>query len=306
VQRRTFLKAAAALGVSTVGGRAVHGAVAATAPYRAFSGSSYWNQPLPPGAPIDVDSARFIADAKAHSGSFLQLTLDEFAQPFYFAGQGDPLQTVMAGGKSVTLHVPAAAAPTKSSDAELVIFDPSVNVAAGFHSAKLAAGGQLMAADLDRWHLDSNGLVGTLPQSDDGYNAGHRGSPAPLRGIRLDEVKSGIIAHKLAVSWWATGPGYYFPMAGDEGANGGIVPEGMQLRVKTSIDLSARFPVGHPSYVIAKAFQDYGLYVSDNSGSGSRCKLQRTSAWAALGINANSMARLPWDDWEFIQRGYGS
>jgi len=45
---------------------------------------------------------------------------------------------------------------------------------------------------------------------------------------------------------------------------------------------------------------------SDNSGSGSRVKVERSTAWAGLKVSADCLAKLPWDDYEFIQRGYGS
>ncbi|MBA2560852.1 MAG: hypothetical protein H0V07_13395 [Propionibacteriales bacterium] len=275
--------------------------------YRAFKTTSIWNQPLPVNAPIDVDSARFIADAKAHSDSYLKLTLGSFAMPTYFATVNDPLRTVTdSHGRVVTLHIPDAAAPMDSNDAEFTVFDKSMNVCVGFHHAQRDAAGKITTEGLDRWHLDSNGLHGKLPQSDDNYNLGHRGSPAPLRQIRLDEVRSGLIAHKLAAYWWATAEKGYFPMYGYESGKGGVVPEGMQLRVKRSVDLAMRFTPGSGPYVIAKAFQDYGLYVGDNSGSGSRVKVERSSAWANLNVDANCLSKLLWDDYEFIQRGFGA
>ncbi len=81
-------------------------------------------------------------------------------------------------------------------------------------------------------------------------------------------------------------------MSGSEAGSGGIPPEGIMLRVKRWVDLTQRLTPGSAQYVIAKAFQDYGLYVSDNSGSGSRVKLARTAAWAGLQVNAHSLSSL--------------
>jgi hypothetical protein len=308
--RRTLLQSAIAAGAFVAVPSALIGpaAAATTGPVsRAFKDTSPWNVPLPANAPIDPDSARFIADAKAHSDAFLKLTLGSFSAPTYFATTNDPLQTVTdSQQRSVTLHIPTAATPMNSTDAEFTVIDRAMNVGVGFHWAKRDSAGKITADGLDRWHLNSNGLHGQLKQSDDAYNLGHRGSPAPLRAIRLDEVNGGLIAHKLAAYWWATADDGYFPMCGWEHGKGGIVPEGMQLRVKRSVDLSTRLTPGSGPYVIAKAFQDYGLYVSDNSGSGSRVKVERSTAWAGLKVTADCLAKLSWDDYEFIQRGYGS
>lgn len=307
--RRTLLQSAFAGGALIAAPAfARERAFGATAPaYRAFKATSPWNLPLPADAPIDVDSARFIADAKVHSDSFLKLTMGSFALPTYFASVSDPIQTITdSHGRTVTLHVPTSATPMNSNDAEFNVYDRAMNVCVGFHRAKRDAAGKITAEGLDRWHLNSNGLHRDLPQSDDAYNVGHRGSPAPLRAIRLDEVQAGLIAHRLAAYWWATAPQSYFPMAGYESGKGGIVPEGMLLRVKRSVDLTRRFTPSSAPYVIAKAFQDYGLYVSDNSGSGSRVKVQATPAWAGLNVSANCLSALSWDDYEFVRRGFGS
>jgi hypothetical protein len=309
ISRRTFIQSAAAAGalIASPALAIPRASAVGTPAYRAFKATSPWNLALPANAPVDVDSARFIADVKAHSGSFLKLTMGSFALPTYFASMSDPVHTVTdSHGRTVTLHIPDSATPMNSNDAEFNVYDRSMNVCVGFHWAKRDGTGKITADGLDRWHLDSNGLHGDLPQSDDAYNLGHRGSPAPLRAIRLDEVKAGLIAHRLAAYWWATAPASYFPMAGYESGKGGIVPEGMQLRVKRSVDLTSRFTTNSAAYVIAKAFQDYGLYVSDNSGSGSRVKVEASTAWAGLNVNANCLSALTWDDYEFIKRGFGS
>lgn len=308
LSRRGFIGSALAAGaVTAFQPSSLWAAAAVTRPYRAFKDSSFWNTPLPAGAPIDPQSDRFIADAKANSGDYLMLTLGNFALPTYFGKPTDPLHTVVdTHGRKVTLHIPDAATPMESSDSEFRVFDRSSNVCVGFHHTSRDSAGQITAEGLDRWHLDSNGLHGALSQSDDDFNVGHRGSPAPLRAIRLGEVQRSLIAHKLAVYWWATAPASCFPMSGFESGRGGIVPEGTLLRVKRSIDLTQRFAPNSAPYVIAKAFQDYGLYISDNSGSGSRVKLEKTAAWAGLNVNPHSLAPLKWDDYEFILQGYGA
>jgi hypothetical protein len=313
ISRRDVLRSGlAAAAVGATGASLFPGARASAASsggsvYRAFTNSSHWNQPLPASAPIDADSDRFIADAKANSGTHLQLAMGDYAQPFYWANRKDPIHTVVDGyGRRVRLHVPDSAVPMAGTDAEFTVFDRSRNLCVGFHAASRDQAGRISCVGLDRWRLNSNGLHRRLRQSDSAFNVGHRGSPAPLRGVRLDEIKGGVIAHKLAVFWWATAPQSFFPMANYESDKGGIVPEGMQLRVKRSIDLSRRFRTGSAAMIIATAIQRYGLYVGDNSGSGSRLKVQRSNAWPSLGLKVDSLSPLTWDDYEFVQRGFGN
>ena len=93
-------------------------------------------------------------------------------------------------------------------------------------------------------------------------------------------------------------------MVGDEGAKGGIVPEGIVIRIKPSINLASK-GLSQPALVIAKALQDYGCLITDNSGSGNRLKLEiNEAAWQQIGLTYNALSPIPWSDWEFVKGGY--
>src|SRR4051794_27295492 len=114
---RRALKVTAAAGVALVAVLPVavsstSSAVAAPAPV--FTATSWWNTPLG-NAPVDPNSARYIADSQqlAHTQNYLKLSIGAWGAPTYHAVATDPLYTITPTmyGSSVTVHIPASAQP---------------------------------------------------------------------------------------------------------------------------------------------------------------------------------------------------
>jgi len=285
-------------------------------PYRAFSNDSYWNTPMPINAPIDSRSAVYIADSQnsSHTQNYLRFTAapgtsQGFGQPIYWASPSDKLYTISDGNLTVQVHIPRGAAPASGSDGQITIYDQSTNQVVGMSGASYNSSSDTwhVSGSIDRYMLNSNGLDRRVSGSNSNNNYGHRGITTAVRAVRLDEVQAGVIRHRLACFWWATGTqtvNHYWPMAGDEGSKGGIVPEGIVIRIKPSVNLASR-GLSAPALVIAKALQDYGCMIGDNSGSGNRLKLElNEAAWRNIGLTYDALAPIPWSDWEFIQGGY--
>ncbi|OGD12460.1 hypothetical protein A2576_00130 [Candidatus Amesbacteria bacterium RIFOXYD1_FULL_47_9] len=287
--------------------------------YRAFTDDSYWNTPFPVNAPIDSRNAEYIADSQnsSHTQNFLGFTAapgntQAFGLALYWGQASDPLYTLTDGkhftsANPVQVHIPLGAQPQSGSDGEIAVFDLSTNQVIEMSGASFDGTNWHIGATLDRYMLSSNGLDSRVAGANDSRNHGHRGVPPSARGVRLDEVRAGAIRHRLECYWWATGTqtvNHYWPMAGDEGSKGGIVPEGTVIRIKPSVNLASR-GLSAPALVIAKALQDYGCLVGDNSGSGNRLKLEiNEAAWRNLGLTYEALSPIPWSDWEFIQGGY--
>ena len=285
-------------------------------PYRAFSNNSYWNTPFPANAPIDSHNAAYIADSQnsSHTQNYLRFTAapgtsQGFGQPIYWASSSDKLYTISDGSLTVQVHIPRGASPASGSDGQITVYDLSTNQVVGMSGASYNSSSDTwsVGGSIDRYMLDSNGLDRRVSGSNNNNNYGHRGVSTAVRAVRVDEVLGGVIRHRLGCFWWATGTqtvNHYWPMAGDEGSKGGIVPEGIVIRIKPSVNLASR-GLSAPALVVAKALQDYGCMIEDNSGAGNRLKLERNeSAWQSIGIREDSLAPLPWSDWEFIQGGY--
>ena len=310
---RRALTAAAAAGVALVAVLPV--AVSSTssavaAPEPVFTATSWWNTPLG-NAPVDPNSARYIADSQqlAHTQNYLRLSIGAWGAPTYHAVATDPLYTITPTtyGNSVTVHIPASAQPQPTSDAELTIYDPSTNQVVGlWGGAYNSTTRKWTTAGIDRYYLNSDGVAAKSGGMKG--NEGHRGISANFRGIRQDELLAGAINHRFEVYWWATasqtpeGARAYWPMTNAEQNKGGVVPEGIVVRIKPGVDLSTRH-LSPSALVIAQALQKYGAVVGDNSGSGNNLKLQANANWTGL-LAANSLAAIPWSDYEFVKGGY--
>lgn len=282
---------------------------------RAFLATSYWNTPLDASgaAPVHSRNAQWIADSQnpANTQNYLKLTTGSFAQPFYWSTCSDKAYTINPAryGDTYTVHLPAGAKPMPGNDSEISVFDMCTNQAVGLWHATF--NGTTWTSDgLDHYALNSEGLARGVATTDSPTNDGHRGIPAPIRGVRYDEVAAGAVQHRLECFWHATADGTpevgdkpaYWPMAGAEKGKGGIVPEGVVIRIKKSVNL-AGYPLTPAARIVAKSLQDYGCTVGDNSGSGNRLKIQANATWTGM-LNADSLKPLTWNLWEFIRGGY--
>src|SRR6478672_2090914 len=132
--------------------------------YRAFTGDSWWNQPMPAAAPADPASNGWINDlATATSGEgWLKLTggsdSTSQAQPVYFSGDADPVFTIdPKQGPTVTVHIPADAQASGATSPKMTVIDRSTDQGVGLFDARYA-NGQWTATGVDRYFLSSNGL----------------------------------------------------------------------------------------------------------------------------------------------------
>jgi len=83
-----------------------------------------------------------------------------------------------------------------------------------------------------------------------------------LAGLaRPGEVASGVINHALRITVPVSAQSYLWPARHEAGSSTGIVPMGLRLRLKASVDLSA-FPAS--DQVILQALKTYGAIVADN------------------------------------------
>jgi hypothetical protein len=113
----------------------------------------------------------------------------------------------------------------------------------------------------------------------------------------------------------ASGPelssGYVFPMTGSDGGytgfNAAVPPEGLRLRIRPTVDLTA-LGLSRQALVIARALQNYGIYLGDSSGT-TALKLEGTLAegrgqlWH---LPADALCRLPFTPryWQVVAPGY--
>jgi hypothetical protein len=302
--------AVAALVVSGSAGLAGH-AARPDAHRLAFQPGSWWNTPIG-SAPVDRHSAAYIKDSEniRHTQGYLKLVSGRWGSPTYTARRSDRAYTINPTryGPTVTVHIPRHARPQRTSDGQLTVIDRSTDQSVGLWRARYHRGTRRWTASgADRYYLGSNGIQHTLPGGHRG-NDGHRGIPAAYQAVHKKEVRAGAINHPLEIYWWATaghtpeGPKAYFPMNGAEQHKGGVVPEGIVLRIKPWVKLTTKH-LSRAALVVATALQRYGGIIGDNSGSGNNLKLQSNANWSHL-LRRNSLRSIPWRDYEFVKGGH--
>jgi len=290
---------------------AASSADARAAQTRTFKGTSYWNTPLGK-APTDANNTSYINDAQvaAHSQGFMKLVLGRWAMPMYRARAADPVFRINpTAGPTVTIHIPRHARPMPTSDAALVVTDTATRQVVTLGGARFhRATHRWTARSVSRYFSDSNGIAQGLPTGTTG-NLGHRGIPGSVQAVTMREIRRGVIKHRLEVYWWETaaatpgGPEAYFPMTGSEAAlKHGVVPEGIVIRIKRSVDLRTKH-LTPAALTIATALQRYGAVVGDNSGSGNNIKLQANANWKRV-LVAGSLNTIPWSDYVFVKGGF--
>jgi hypothetical protein len=284
---------------------------AATARTRPFRGASWWNTPLG-RAPRDAHHARYLRDAQVarHTQGYLKLVIGKWGMPVFRSRAADPVYRINpAAGPTVKVRIPRQARPMPTTDAAMVVVDGTtrqvVNLTgAAFHKATH----RWTARSASRYWSDSNGIAQGLPTGTRG-NLGHRGIPGSAQAVTRKEIRRGVIRHRLEIYWWETAPKTpsgaeaYFPMTGAETASkSGVVPEGIVIRIKRSVNLSTKH-LSPAALTIATALQQYGAVIGDNSGSGNNLKLQSNASWAGV-LTATSLHTIPWKDYVFVTGGF--
>ncbi len=304
------------------GGGSGGGGSGGSDPYRAFSDGSYWNTALPADAPIDPKSGSFISYLVSNSSlDFIDVGGSDcsgaWGNAVYWPQATDPLYDVTSSRWALppqfsSLRIPKGAQPSLDSDAEMILIDLPDGYVADVWQAKYdSATDSWTAGGGGVYYTPSNGLEGTLSESDDSRNTGHRGFPPSSMMARWDEIQAGVIQHVLRLAIPNPSNSYVFPMSGTDGSStdASAPPEGARMRLKTSIDLDS-MGLSAAAYALAKAAQDYGFVIGDGAGGVVTTGLENTVAegkgclWPGV-LDWQSLDMFPLSDYEVIQLGYG-
>jgi hypothetical protein len=212
--------------------------------------------------------------------------------------------------------IPEQAAPSKGTDAEMTIYQPSTGTIWEFWQTRHEDG---------QWSACWGGRLQNARASR-GYFTGHYGTTAtslPFLGgqITAEELQRGEIRHAIGfslvdaehfsnVSWPAQRSDGYNPSKVPN-----RIPEGARFRLDPSINVDA-LPMSRVGKIIAKAAQKYGFVVWDKSGA-LALRAQNASSYTALGQpdpypalfqgqpNYAVLNGFPWDKVQFLPRDYG-
>lgn len=129
---------------------------------------------------------------------------------------------------------------------------------------------EFQALNTSTWH--ANGVARAHPSGSsiytaDGVSFGTNnhvsGLPVPNGMIRPEDISAGVIDHGLRTGFFYTSAGFQWPAWGSDGSHSPGIPMGAHLWLPRSVSIS-----GLTTYqqMVAKALQEYGLWVGDSGG----------------------------------------
>jgi hypothetical protein len=292
-------------------------------PFRAFTGDSWWNTPVPDDAPVNPQQSailRYMSTAREAGGGCLRMSGAEdgsWGQPVYWAGSGDPEFDLHVDGVRNAPHLPSLRIPrdaesADNSDGSMTLFDVERGYVVALTDATYdAARHRWSASGATITYLASDGLDARIGGASDDRNTGtHRGNNGAVMMARYDEVDAGHIDHVLKV---ASGPevsaSAVFPMVGSDGDSDdpAAPPQGLRFRIKPSVDLD-KLGLDPEALIIATALQRYGFYIGDSAGV-TALKLEDTrregrgQLWSVSSTALCSVPLTP-QYWDELPEGY--
>lgn len=243
-----------------------------------FACDSVWNARLSADAPIAAKSAAYTATLQAqvaHSGAWVNSYA--YSIPVYKVGASQPRVPVAldiggAGAQSLAadfhagVPIPSNAVAAPGTDQSMVVWQPSSDTLWEFWHAQKVNG---------VWHARWGGEMHNV-SSNPGYYTnrdlwGGSASGLSILGglIGPQELRSGQINHALAMALPQTAAGRFVSPAqrtDGSGPSANAIPEGTRFRLNPRVNVAA-LHLPHFAEMVARAAQQYGIIVRDQSGS---------------------------------------
>jgi hypothetical protein len=198
-------------------------------------------------------------------------------------------------GGTARMPIPASAQAAAGSDGQIVIIDRETGDEWGAWRLRRQGGG---------WGIENGYRYNVRwsavpPQASDGSPFGSRGAGVPyLAGlVRPCEIESGRIDHALAFAYDFPGPRHIYPATKSDGASDdpGALSEGTRLQLDPALPPAELQRMGclDACVVIARALQDYGMYVIDNAGRPKvMLEYDGTADWGGR-VDASTVSAIP-------------
>lgn len=287
-----------------------------------------------------------------HWGGIAAANLYDFTTNFHIVGPDVPVRDMYfydgqnkgyvpgelydAGGLQTFKNVPIPenAIPASGTDKMLLIYQPSTDKLWEFWIVQKMTGtfnewgvNQRVASPTGNWAAVWGGRIDNASASDARFKD-YTGVAATAISyaattIRIKEAQAGLITHAMALQVIDSAPTSSYPagIVSYNGARrydsgGGIVPQGLRLRLKPSFNVEASNL--HPfAKTIATAAKKYGFVITDTagavsivgeSGTGIASRNGGTNPWDAI-LNGtqpyNLMANFPWSQCEYLPYDWG-
>jgi hypothetical protein len=256
-------------------------AAAEAAPFRFFSPSSFWNEPVPANAPLASNSRGLVEafrgaiprDEAQKAPPWINTTSESI--PVYTVGNIPTVKVTLEGANAPALQsswdavpLPATAQPAAGTDKVLVVWQPSTDRLWDFWRLQNTATGWQASWGGAMENVSSNpGVYG--PEAWPGGKPGWGDSASslePVGGmISLEDLQRGQVNHALRMAIPEVRAGVYAsPAQRSDGrsTNPLSLPEGAHLRLEPKLNLAA-LHLPRLTLMLAEAAQRYGIFVTD-------------------------------------------
>lgn len=223
-----------------------------------FSSASIWNRPLGNDAKFaPVPGKSFLADGPLVGAMRPRRPL--------MGGPSDPLRGIWVAGERVAdARLADAVMPSSGAPENLLLFQRGRRHALELRGVTARADGGLDAQAIERTDLAGAG-VSEIASAANPFGLAQFGGL-----IHAQELQQGI-PHALAcvVNRQRLGgrnefqtPSTVWPATGGDAASGEFLNVGTLLAIPPDVDIAAKFGPNGPAYELARALQDYGVYVT--------------------------------------------
>jgi hypothetical protein len=259
----------------------------ATAPFRFFSPTSFWNQALSASATLDPTSAVVVnafdreiaSDSEEKKGPTINTT--SWSVPIYTVPAGqrtvkvnmeDPARSPALQTAWEAVPLPEGAQPAAGTDKHLVVWQPSSEKLWEFWHLEKTPGGWQAAWGGAMEKVSANpGVYGSQAWSGAQAGWGASASSLSIAGglITLEDLERGQINHALAMAIpTPRGEVYAAPAQRTDGWSmlTSSIPEGAHLRLDPSLNL-ASLKLPRFTLMLAEAAQRYGIFVRDTAAN---------------------------------------
>lgn len=263
---------------------------------RFFSPQSFWNQPIASDAAIDSLSDYYISLLQKDPAGNFGINLTRYTIPVFEVNDSTPRFVIQhyklspheklswrttndsfrhgKGFDAAPVPIPAEAIYDTASDRHLALIDKKNRVAYDMWGAEKLPDGSWVSKTGMRYSLDGDGVfntdeLGVKDSESVHFHGPSRAAAVPaIAGlIMYDEVKAGVINHKIACATrFNAFKQFVYPAAWTDGMLDGGIPEGAVIQLDPTLDIT-QFNLLPGELAIAKALQQYGAVIVDWAGA---------------------------------------
>jgi hypothetical protein len=214
-------------------------------------------------------------------------------------GNGDTLDRT-TGDQVQMLPIPAGAEPSAGADSQIILLDRDTGAEMGLFELFKDASGNWEATNGYRY----NTAWSAVPP--DGFGSRGAGVPYLTGLVRPCEIARGHIDHALAFAYEDPTPQWVYPATKSDGQSAfPDMPEGARLQLNpdlTPADIMAMGCTG-PCLTIARAMQEYGMYLIDHAGHPKlMLEYRETAGWSA-GVDSGTVRPIPTSQLRLLELG---